>query len=328
MRKKLRKSDIFDELKEKKQSPVIPIIIFLSIVTILSAIVILIFNAIVNNANIDLPWVNNKEEQKKPQTSSKDEMDLIIPSLPLDLNSLEILDAVVNFTKVTSDKNGYLITIELTSHSEYTTMEVKEVVLDGFYLTTKFAVSDRIDYDENGWEKSEQDPTIYEMRIKQTELDELGIIGFNEIKLFFDIENEKEKMLDSNYSIIAINDLNIVNERKGLIQIDSKNELILSYYKTVDADDATYIYFDFNNQNRDKDLKIYVKKLEINGKLYDLQDFGDKVYRQSRRALYLKIPKKDFSRVNTFNVSFFVTEETRAGKVEYAYITNEYSRSY
>lgn len=328
MRRKLKKSDIFDELKEKKQSPVIPIIIFLSIVTILSVIVILIFNTIVNNTNIDLPWVNNKEEQKKPQTSSKDEMDLIIPSLPPDLNSLEILDAVVNFTKVTADKNGYLITIELTSHSEYTTMEVKEVVLDGFYLTTKFAVSDRVDYDETGWKKSEQDPTIYEMRIKQTELDELGIIGFNEIKLFFDIENEKEKMLDSNYSIIAINDLDIVNERKGLIQADSKNGLVISYYKTVDAEDATYIYFDFNNQNKDKDLKIYVKKLEINGKLYDLKDFGDKVYRQSRRALYLKIPKKDFSRVNTVNVSFFVTEETRAGKVEYAYITNEYSRSY
>lgn len=328
MRRKLRKSDIFDELKEKKQSPVIPIIIFLSVVTILSVIVILIFNAVVDNAKIDLPWVNNKEEKNKTQTSSKDEMDLIIPSLPKDLNTLEILDAVVEFTKVTADKNGYLITVELTSHSEYTTLEVKEVVLDGFYLTTKFALSDRIDYDENGWAKSEQDPTIYEMRIKQTELDELGIIGFNEIKLFFDIENEEEKMLDSNFSVIAINDLNIVNERKGLIQFDTKNEITTSYYKTVDAEDATYIYFDFYNKNKDRDMQIYVKQLEINGKLYELKDFGDKVYRQSRRALYLKIPKKDFSRVNTFTVSFFITEETRAGEVEYVYITNEYSRTY
>ena len=328
MRKKLKKSDIFDELKEKKQSPVIPIIIFLSIVTILSVTVILIFNAVLNNADIDLPWINDKTSNKHKKPSSKAEMDLIIPSLPRDLNSLEILDALVEFTKVTADKNGYLITVELTSYSEYTTMEVKEVVLDGFYISTKFAVSDRIDLDENGWAAKEQTPTIYEMRIKQTELDELGIIGFNEIKLFFDIENEEEKMLNTKYSIIAINDLNIVNERKGLIQMDSTNDIITSYYKTVDAEDATYIYFDFKNDNLDKDVHISVKKLEINGKLYDLQDFGDKIYRQSRRALYLKIPKKDVSRVNTFNVSFFIIEKTNSGKVEYAYITNEYNRTY
>ena len=34
--------------------------------------------------------------------------------------------------------------------------------------------------------------------------------------------------------------------RKNLLQIDTVNELVISYYKVVDSLDATYIYFDFN----------------------------------------------------------------------------------
>lgn len=327
-KKKLKKSDIFEELREKKQSPVIPIIVFLSIVTILCVIVILVFNAIMNNENVYIPWLKEKTETKKQQTSSREQMELIIPTLSPEFNTGDFLDSTMSFKRVTKDNNGYIVTIELISYSEFTTMEVKEILIDGFYVTTKFAMSDTYDRDADGNALQEQMPTEYKFRINQTELDELGIFGFNELKLYFDIENEVEKYKDAVFTLVGINDLNIVNERKGLIAIESINDVQISYYKTVDAEDATYIYFDFQNKNKSKDIMLYIKKLEINGEIYDYKELREKIYREAQQAVYIKIPKKKVSRVNTIDVTFFLTEENIKGEVEAVYTTNGYQRTY
>jgi hypothetical protein len=327
-KKKLKKSDIFEELREKKQSPVIPIIVFLSIVTILCVIVILIFNAVMNNENISIPWIKEKNETTKHQTSSRDQMGLIIPKLPKEYNSVEMLESTLTYKRVTKDNNGYIITMELTTKAEFATIEVKEVLIDGFYVTTKFAISDTIDRDADGYELPEQIPTEYKFRIKQTELDELGIFGFNEIKIFYDIETNKEKYTDVTFAMVAINDLNIVNERKGIISIEKVNGVEISYYKTVDAEDATYIYFDLKNKNLEKDIMLYVKKLKINGEIYEYKDLKEKLYREAQHAVYIKIPKDKVSRVNTIDITFFLIEENIKGEIEAAYITNGYQRSF
>lgn len=330
MRRKLRKSDIFDELKEKKQSPVIPIIIFLAIVTILFISAYWIYNIVTKKTDIKLPWNNNtttKEEKK--QQSSKSQMDLVVPELPKDVNTLLFNNSELVFTAISADKNGYLITASLTCiKEEYITIEVNSMSIDGFHISTKFAISDRLDYNNENRPLREQEPTEVIFRINKTELDDLGIFGFNQIKMYFDLESENTKQKNSRMHIVAKNHLNIVNERKGLIQIDKKEDITISYFKTLDTEDATFIYFDFKNTNKSRDFTVKIKNLEINGKLYDLKDFKGKIYRDSEDDLYLKIPKSDISKVSTLNVSFYILGQSSEGNVDYIYITNDYIKTY
>lgn len=333
MRKKFRSKDIFDDLEPKEKTPIIPIIIFVSIVIILGVVTMVIVNLLAHHPDVDVPWIdlgNNTEEPGKV-TSSRDQMKLVVPTLNDNLNSIGVLDAELSFTKVKADNKGFVITASLlNTRGSFTTIEVKHVLIDGFYTTTTFAISDALDTDEYGsvW-GVEQKPTEVEFRIKKTELDDLDIFGFNRIDIVYDAENETDKEVNSSFGIVAHNDLDIVNDRTGLIKIDEKNDIVISYYKTIAADDATYIYFDFVNQGRiKKDVTIYVKQLLINNKVYDMTDFSGLIPRGAQRALYLKIPKKDISRVSTLKVQFFIVEEDEKTKEKSFYITNEYSRAY
>ena len=337
MQKKYRSKDIFEEMEEKKRSPLIPIIIFVSVVAILSVISLLILNALAEYTNIQIPWEEeSKEETKKNPTSSKDQMDLVVPRFNKDTNPTtnttvynKVLNAYIGISDIKADEYGYLITFCLQSTRElYTTIDVKLITLDDFYISTTFSFSDKLDIDENGNILPEQKFTTYDFRIKKTELDEIGMFGFNRIKLIYDIENNNLNALNQEYYLAVNNELNIVNERKGLIKIDQKNKVTVSYYKTTTASDATYIYFDFNNENIDDDIKVYVKKLTINNKEYDMSDFEETSERQSRKSIFLMIPTKDISRVNTMKVQFFLVEEDSTTKEKSFYITNEYSRAY
>ena len=325
-RRKLRKSDIFDELKEQKQNPIIPIIIFLSVVTILFLGVYFGYKIIKNNTDVKLPWVNTEEKEKeKPKHSSKPNRDLLIPELPEEFNTHLLDYSELKFTEIKKDSNGYIITVSLMADTvEFITVEFNSMTIDGFYISSKFAISDRMDHLESG----EQIPTLAEFRINKTELDNLGIFGFNELRIYFNYETPDSKFLNSTLFLVAVNDINVVNERKGLIQIDKKDDITISYYKTVDAKNATYIYFDIKNQSKNKDVFMKLKKLEINGKPYTIKNFEKKVYRDSEDEMYLKIPKSEISKVSSFNVSFFVLSKDDNSNIDSIYITNEYTKTY
>lgn len=329
-KRKLRKSDIFEELKEKRQNPIIPIIIFLSIVIILFLAIYWGYNLIKDNTDLKIPWINKEtKEKEKPKVSSKDDMELILPKLPEELNTHNIEGAQIRFTDITKDSNGYVVTVSVLAEKiDYITVEFTSITIDGFYISSRFAISDRMDYESEGYLSSVQEPTYSEFRIKQTELDNLGIFGFNELKIYYNYETPNSSAENVSMYLIGQNELNIVNERKGLIQFDTKDDMTISYYKTIDAEDATYIYFDFKNQSRTKDYIIKINKLEINGKPYDLKNFEKKIYKDCEDELYLKIPKKDISKVNTLNVSFFVLSENNKSQLDYVYITNEYTKTF
>ncbi len=329
MRKKYRSRDIFEEEK-KRPNILLPIIIFISVVTVLGVLTTLIFSLIDKHTEIDIPWISTKEEPKKKPTSSREQMDLVVPKINESQVPTEILNGSINITNITKDKDGFLITLSLIAYEDkYITMSAKQLILDGFYFNPTFELSDRVDYTEEGnrLPKREQQPTTYEFRVKKTELDDLDMFGFNNIKIIYDIENPVSKMVDQEYYILVNNDLHIVNERKGLIRVDIKNNVEVSYFKTIAAEDATYLYFDFLNENRRKDIKIYVKELIINNKIYDMSDFEDITHRSCREAIFLKIPTKDIPRVNTMKVRFVLVEENTKGEKSF-YITNEYSRAY
>ena len=327
MRRKLRRSDIYDEFKEKKKNPLIPIILFLGIITILSLSTFLILNVI--SENTDEVIFDNKDktttETGKKPTSSRDKMELIVPVLTESMNKIDNNHFTLIFTDIKADKSGYVITASLTSKVEYTTIEVTSMNIDGFYVSTKFAISDRLDSGNN---LNNQVATNQEFRIGKSELDELGIFGFNSIGFVYDFECSDKKETNRTFYLVGTNSIDIVNERKGLIQIDSTDNMIVSYYKTVEDSDFTYIYFDFKNASDLEDYTVLIKSLEINGKNYQLSGFEEKIYQKSEHTVYLTIPKNDFSKVSSFSVSFFVLNKPNGGKVEYLYYTNEYTKTY
>lgn len=329
MRKKYRSKDIFEE-ETKEKSLLIPIVIFVSVILVLSVITILVFSLIEKHTTIDLPWTSNekKDNDGKNSGSSRDQMDLVVPSLEINRREYIVLNTKFDITNIKKDKLGFLITFEVTTSAyEYATVEVKQIIIDGFYVTTSFAVSDRLDLDERGSKARDQKPTSYQFRIKKTELDDLDMFGFNSIKLIYDIETPFKTEKDREFFMTFSNELDIVNERTGLIQIDDKNEVVVSYYKTIAATDATYIYFDFQNLNLKKDMEVYVKELVINNKIYDMSSFKDISHRDCRESIYLKIPTKEVSRVNTMKIRFFLVETNSRGEKSF-FITDEYSRAY
>lgn len=332
MRKKYRGKDLLEELEAKEKGPVIPIVIFLCVVTVLSVITTLGIKLLEEHTDIDIPWTDNKKDNptKKPQTSSRDQMELTVPILSMNQEPKEELGALLDITRISKDKSGFKITFSLkTTSADYTTIEAKQICLDGFYFTTTFAFSDRVDYNSQGNKllPQEQIATEYEFLIKKSELDELDMFGFNYISIVYDLFTPTDQVLDKEYYLKFNNSFGIVNERKGLINIDKKNDVQVSYYKNVAAEDATYIYFDFKNENKFKDIKIYVKELVINNKVYDMSSFEDVSHRNCREAIYLKIPTKDVPRVNTMKVEFFLVDDNVKNEKAF-YITNEYQRAF
>ena len=58
-----------------------------------------------------------------------------------------------------------------------------------------------------------------------------------------------------------------------------------------------------------------------------MSKFEDISHRNSRESIYLVIPTRDVSRVNTMKVKFFLVEENEKGEKSF-YITNEYQRAF
>lgn len=332
MRKKFRSRDIFDDVETKEKSPIIPIVIFVSIVIILCVVVFFVLSLLEEHTDLDIPIIssNSNNNSSKNPGSSRDQMDLVPPTVSGKVGSGEVLDSIIEITDVKADSSGFLIGISLkTLVNKYTTISVKQVNLDGFYFTTTFELSDPVDHSSEGvvLAAEDQTPTTYYFRIKKTELDDLDMFGFNNLKLIYDIENDERRQTNREFYVEFNNDLNIVNKREGLIRIDEKCEVVVSYYKTVAAADGTYIYFDFVNKSVYDDIQVYVKELYINNKVYDMSEFSGISNRSSQKALFLFIPSKDVERVNTMQVKFFLVKEDEDTQEKSFYITNEYIRA-
>ena len=323
MAKKYRSKDILEELEEKKENPVIPIVIFIVIVIAIAVGSIFVYNALFKENTIEIPWIKN---DNKPTTSgkpSREQMELLVPKMSDNGNTISIDSGQIILKDIKADSNGFLVTAELVSFEEFFTFETTHILVDDLYTTTSFAVSDRYDSEYNA---HDQIGTPFTFRLKKTELDELDVFGFNRLRIFGNMETPNKKEKNISFDYVFYNDIQIINERKNLLQIDTVNELVISYYKVVDSLDATYIYFDFNNKKTNKKFKLNVKKLIINNELYDMSDFNETVYQGAQQSIYIRIPKDDISMVNTMKVSFILSEVDLDNKVVAVDISDEYSK--
>lgn len=221
----------------------------------------------------------------------------------------------INITNFRKTDFGYDIDINIENSKTPYTFVLEKILVDGFDTTTKFS------------KKLEPLESISQtIRINQTELDALDIISFSELTFYINVIDEEgkeniQKVLMTSTALKTAN-----NSRLGLIEIDRKNQTIVNYYKVLEDKDNTYIYFDFKNYGASRVQIISVKKLKINGQIYEYKDLNEEVYHGAEKIISLTIPKKDFKKVENFSVSFTMLNEEN-GKKTAAYITNEYSRS-
>lgn len=273
--------------------------------------------------NLKLP-LENKEETKKEEnkTNKKEEnkkrTDLIVPTGFI--KAISESGCNFSFTEISLDDKGYLLKGQLSTHHSYCIFDVNQMVVDGFYITPKFTIN---------YQSANNDPNpkTVDVRIPQTEIDNLGLNGFKVITLYYTVQNPKEKVDEKIVALNATAQFKVNNSPKGLIKIDYKGNTQVYFNKVVEASDGTYIYFNFFNEDTRNIRKILIKKLLINGKLYEIEDFEKKVYRGSMISHYIFIPKKDFRKVEEFKVSFFIIRENNQTEEHAYYITNEYTKT-
>ncbi|HIS18714.1 MAG TPA: hypothetical protein IAC02_08930, partial [Candidatus Coprovivens excrementavium] len=103
-------------------------------------------------------------------------------------------------------------------------------------------------------------------------------------------------------------------------------EFTLNYYETITDQDNTYIYFDIKNDTYNSNKQVRIKKLIINGELYDYQDLDFKLYRGAENIFSIVIPKSKIKEVESFTVSFFITSYLD-DEVLGIYMTNDYTKT-
>ncbi len=304
---------------EKSSSNKVGIIILVLI--ILALIVFSVFHFYKNGVRFELklPWQteerknssNTDDKGKEDPESSKTKYDKpSFSSYEFEQDSYEL-----KFSDFQESNLGYDMDITFSTKSEPYTIILEKLLVDGFDTTTTFTRS-----------LNPQESATQTIRINQSELDALDIESFSQLVFYFkSIDSEgNEEVKRYPVSSTGINYPN--NDRIGLIEIDNKNQTKLSYYKTEEDKDNTYIYFDFNNYGNVRTQIVSVKKLMINGNIYDYNDLKEEVYHGAEKIISLTIPKSEIKKVENFSVSFTMLNEEN-GKKTAVYITNEYSKN-
>ncbi len=268
----------------------------------------------------NLPWqteekIENKKkkEEEKEETKIKNKLDAPVFN---DQQFYTAADYMIEFSDFHKSNLGFDADITFSTTNNPRTVILEKVLVDGYDTTTTFTKS------LNPLESITQ--TI---RINQVELDALDIVTFGRIALYFKVLDSEGKSEVKLFEMNASNKIDVDNSRKGLIEIDNKNNTKISYYKLLEDKDNSYLYFDFKNTSLGKSQIIAIKKLMINGKIYDYKSLKEEIYHGAEKIVSLTIPKSDYKKITSFAISFVMFSTDENGKMTEAYITNEYSRS-
>ncbi len=221
-------------------------------------------------------------------------------------SNINVDDKGLSFDLTFAPKNAKTLTPVIT---------VERVSIDGYEFPIEF------EYKFNG-EKS----LTQEILIKKTDLDEYSIIRPNTMKLFtYDSEFDTKgipKTATLKFQYPAPMD----NSLKGLIQVDSRANLSIYFYKQETDVEYTYLYFDMRNVSSGEKQKIRVKKLVVNDKIIEADDIEEESYFLSEKLFYIKIPRQRIAKVNKFAISFFIILNEDQ-KNEQIYITKEFTHA-
>ncbi len=281
--------------------------------------------------NFTLPWQKEKEEKQAgsdndlKQKTQKKQTDVTFKAPEIVLKSSFDIGKFCK-AKVLDFKDSdteFAVTLEISNIAAYTSyceIEFYQFAADGYTIPGDAKV--RV---ENGETKS------VDITMNKSDLESQELASIN--TLFVSTRYTTAPDADPSLKTLEIKFTNTkpVNNDKNGINIDVLNNTTLKYYKTTTDATNTYLYFIFHNQSGSYTADIKVKKLLINDKIYDVKDFDEKLSPDSRRIVYIAVPKKIFSKVKKFTISFIniSTNNRPDAKEDFKtsfYISNEYSR--
>ena len=279
------------------------------------------------------PWLKDKDETVLNKDSGKTEKNkkksngsLKAPRA-MDDDIVQLNEGSIKFTNVKATDKGYIFTVEgKVMSAEVIAFSCEKILIDGYDTSATFEIVDYIDRNAD----NKQLPTSVTFQVNKTELDALGIDSFEYITLFIKTKSNLKESGVFQKAFKAINEetINVDNEIKGLVKIDEKNNVLASYYETLEDKEATYIYFHFKNNNHSGSNTIKIKKLLINGEIYEDTKFSAEVYSGSKIIPFIKIPKDKVENVKSFTISFFYIDPSTGEKTPSYYITNEYTKEF
>lgn len=294
-----------------------------------------------NKDNIDfiLPWEKEEYDEQEHDPIIDDKEDntsngkLYLPEINSSVNIIagNELKLGLYITKIKATEKGYQIEFELKNDPSAESdiaylkdgtikLKCKKILVDDFEVSPTF----ELEFNKDS--KTSDKKTI---TIPIEELENLEMVTFNSLFLFMTmerepleyIEDEEEETLELEGMILAYQDLNVSNAKNIKKSFSVQNKVRISYYKKIEAEDATYLYFQIDNTNQIDNHEIQLKKLVINDEVYNKASVKVKSHYDAKSIFFIKIPRKDYRKVDKFIASFYIIKDDNGNKSIYS--TNE-----
>ncbi len=273
---------------------------------------------------LKLPWSKEKDEEDNEKTDSKKDnggsknagLDgrLVVPSL----NEKEFGEnqGKLKLYNIRTDSKGYYIDVDFKTSAPSSTLTIFKVLVDGYDTSVTLRITDIAD----------DEATTSTILIPKTELDALKIVSFNKLDIYYKIDTPEKEGVLSRREIQAYNKIEYDNTLKGLIEFYNANEVKGNFYKVTDDKENTYIYFYFINENRNAPKNVKIRRLLINGELFEYKDFNLDIYCGTNKVFYLTIPKKKVKKVENFTISFSILGLDLDGEIKSFTFTPDYEK--
>lgn len=274
-----------------------------------------------NRDNIDftLPWNKKDEDKAEKEDKPKPEKNenntsggkLYLPEISPETNLLrqDKSTAKLNITSLKATKEGYVLELKLTNVEFKGTIKIdcEKILIDEYELTPTFQMELVTE--------SETDKTT-KVTLPIAELENLEINNFRSLSFFINAlyignrdTEEDTKPIKSKTIVTAFQDKFVDNTKETLTAFNAQDSVKIYYYKMLNVEDATYLYFLVDNTNKENNHQIEIKKLLVNQKIYNTPSINVKSHHNSKTTFFIKIPRKDFQTVEEVTASFAITRK-------------------
>ncbi len=289
-----------------------------------------------NKDEINWPWQEKEEEKEDEENPISNENNssngkLHLPEISPEVDVLQIRKqpTTLHITSLKATSKGYEVEFTLQLHTEkyynpdsFTSYEVNctKLLVDDYEVTPTFKLK----------VTKEKHKDTTKITIPMSELENLEMYSFRALSFFFTTtltrgEKAQEPVFTES-RVTAYQDIFVDNTKDTMLTFNAQDSVKISYYKKIEAEDATYLYYVVENNNKVHSHKIEIKKLVINDEIYNKPSIEVDSHYNAKTMFYIKIPRKDFSEVNKIKSSFFILRPE--GKDQAIFMTNDYIVDY
>ena len=288
-----------------------------------------------NFDNINWPWEEKQEEKDEEKEETGDSNNssggkLHLPEISPTVNVIQIKGQAGNLyiTKLIATSKGYELDFKLElgdleeldqQDLEKFEVECEKILVDDFEISPKFEL------EITPYSKTATTKVI----IPMSELENLEIKSFRALTFFLTLKSTidgstRDTITESRMT--AYQSVYVDNTKKIKASFNTLDSVRIQYYKKIEAEDATYLYYIVENNNKVTNHKIEIKKLVINDEAYNKPSINVESHYNSKTIFYIKIPRKDFKEVNKITSAFFILRPE--GEDQAIFITNDVTVDY